>query len=97
METMWLVLIEVVAQTGTPPEPEIGFMNVTTWADSKVTASAKIGQYLESFGWHLVSVEKASVIDEDAECDEVLRDMIERTSTNQNAIILGTFHTYKTN
>jgi hypothetical protein len=98
METMWLVLTEIVAQTGDTPSPsEIGFMNVTTWADSKEAASFKIKQYLESFGWHLVSVEEASVIEEGAEYSEAVMDMIERTRNNPSAIILGTFHTYKTN
>jgi hypothetical protein len=98
METMWLVLTEIVAQTGDPPSPsEIGFMNVTTWASSEEAASSKIQEYLESFGWHLVSVEQASVIEEGAEYSEAVADMIERTRNNPDAIILGTFHTYKTN
>jgi hypothetical protein len=96
METMWLVLTEIVAQTGDPP-PKIGFMNITTWADSEEAASSKIKQYLESFGWHLVSVEEASVIDENADYGEDVGDMIERTRNNSRAIILGTFHTYRTN
>jgi hypothetical protein len=98
METMWLVLTEIVAQTGGPSSPSrIGFMNITTWADSKEAASTKIRQYLESLGWHLVSVDEANVIEEDAEYGEDVAEMIKRTRSNPNAIILGTFHTYKTN
>ena len=76
---------------------EIGFMNITTWANSPESAGEKIRRYLESFGWHLVSVEKADVIDEDSQYGEDVSDMIERTRPNPNAIILGKFHTYKTN
>jgi hypothetical protein len=95
---MWLVLTEIVSRTGDPSSPsKVGFMNITTWADSKEAASTKIRQYLESFGWHLVSVEQADVIEEDAEYGEEVAEMIERTRSNPNAIILGTFHTYKTN
>jgi hypothetical protein len=72
-------------------------MNVTTWADSQETAGVKIQNYLESLGWHLVSVEQAHVVDEERKYGEVELDQIERTRTNPNAIILGTFHTYKTN
>lgn len=98
MEKMWLVLTEIVAQTGElSSRSEIGFMNITTWADSKEKASAKIQKYLESFGWHLISVEEANVIDGGTAYGEEVADMIGRTRVNPDAIILGTFHTYKTN
>ena len=98
METMWLVLTEIVAHTGDQPLPsEIGFMNVTTWADSREAATFKIQQYLKSLDWHLVSVEEANVIEENTVYGEDVADMIDRTRNNPKAIILGTFHTYKTN
>ena len=68
-------------------------MNITTWAESSKTAKVKIERYLESFGWHLVSVEKVDIIDEDYEYGEDVSNMIERTRSNPNAIILATFHT----
>ncbi len=93
-----MLCIELTARTGGDKSPsEIGFMNITTWADSETTAESKIQKYLESFGWNPVSVEKAHVIDEDGKYGEVELDQIERTRNNPNAIILGTFHTYKTN
>jgi hypothetical protein len=94
-----MLCIELIAQTGDDNSPsKIGFMNITTWADSKKTAEAKIQKYVESFGWHLVSVEKAHVVvNEDGKYGEVELDQIDRTRNNPNAIILGTFHTYKTN
>lgn len=72
-------------------------MNITTWADCHETAVDKIREYIESLGWHLVSVEKARVVNEDGKYGEVESDQIERTRHNPNAIILGTFHSYKTN
>ena len=51
---IWMVCIELIAQTGDDGSPEkIGFMNITTWVDSKETAVSKIRDYIESFGWHL--------------------------------------------
>ena len=95
---IWMVCIELSAQTGDNGSPaEIGFMNITTWADSDETAVSKIRQYLESLGWYLISVEKAHVVNEDGEYGNVELVQIERTRSNANAIILGTFHTYKTN
>ena len=97
MERIWLVMVEIVAETDSSSEPKAGFMNITTWADSRRVASSKIERYLNSIGWQLVQVERADVIDEDFRCGDDVADMIERTRNNMNAIILGTFHTYKTN
>jgi hypothetical protein len=93
-----MVCIELIAQTGDDSLPsEIGFMNITTWADSHETAVGKIREYIESLSWHLVSVETAHVVNENREYGEVELDQIERTRNNPDVIILGTFHTYKTN
>ena len=54
MEKMWLILAELVAETKGSSGSEIGFMNITTWADSKEAASSKIEKYLNSLGWHFV-------------------------------------------
>jgi hypothetical protein len=98
MEAIWLVLTEIVAQTGDPPRAsEVGFMNVTTWAESKEAAGTKIRRYLESFGWNLVLIEGASVVEDKGSYGDDVAEMIERTRGNPKAIILGTFHTYRTN
>jgi hypothetical protein len=97
MEAMWLVVAEVIADTEGSSGSRIGFMNITTWAGSRGAASSKIEKYLNSFGWNLVLVEKAEVIDEESEFGDEVAGMVERTRSNPNAIILGTFHTYKTN
>ena len=98
MEKMWLIMVEIIGDSeGSPPKSKIGFMNITTWADAEKAAVLKIENYLKSFGWHLVAVEKADVIDENAEYGDEVIDMIERTRNNSKAIILGTFHTYLTN
>jgi hypothetical protein len=98
MEAIWLVLTEIVAQAEDPPRAsKVGFMNVTAWAHSKEAAGAKIRQYLELFGWNLVSIEEANVVEDEGIYGEDVADMIERTRSNPRAIILGTFHKHKTN
>jgi hypothetical protein len=95
---IWIVCIELTLKTGDENSPsKIGFMNITTWADSQETAVGKIRGYLEAVGWRLISVENSHVVNEDGKYGEVELDQIERTRNNPNAIILGTFHTYKTN
>jgi len=97
METMWLVLAEIISDSEGSSGSKVGFMNITTWADSKEAVSFKIETYLNSFGWHLVVVDKADVVSEQSQYGDEVADMIDRTRDNPNAIILGTFHTYKTN
>jgi hypothetical protein len=97
METMGLVLAEIIADSGGSSASRIGFMNITTWADSKEGAGSKIERYLRSFGWHLVSIDEANIIDEDSGYGDEVTEMINSTRNNPNAIILGSFHTYKTN
>jgi hypothetical protein len=95
---IWMVCIELIAKTGGDGSAaKIGFMNITTWADSDETAVGKIRWYIESLGWHLVSVERAHAVNEEGKYGDGELDQIERTRNNPNAIILGTFHTYKTN
>lgn len=73
-------------------------MNIVTWADSGATAQNKIEEYFARFNWHIVGVEEASPIKEDFIYDsEEFQDMIDRASTNPDAIICGTFHGYKVN
>ncbi len=84
-----MVYIELSARTGEDGSAaEIGFMNVTAWADSDETAVSKIRKYIESLGWHLVLVENAHVVNEDRGCGNVELDQIERTRNNPDAIIL---------
>jgi hypothetical protein len=94
---IWLVCVELVAKARDDQPSEIGFMNITTWAETKEAATSKIEAYLDSLGWHLVQIEKADIVDENFQCGDDVADMIERTRNNTGAIILGTLHTYKTN
>ena len=72
-------------------------MNITTWADSVEAAKEKISAYLSTFDWHLISVDRADQIDDSRDYGEPIAEMLERTRSNPDAIILGTFHTYKEN
>jgi|SRR5580700_1481265 hypothetical protein len=98
MQTMWMVTSEVLVEPGDLPTGSTkAFVNVTTWADSVETAREKLSRYLESFKWHLISIEDAHPIDESRDYGEEVADMIERTRDNPDAIILGRFFSYKEN
>ncbi len=98
MEVMWKLVAEVLVRPGDLPSGVTkAFVPVTTWADSADLAGEKLCQYLESFEWHVISIEAAEPVDETRDYGEEVEDMIERTRTNPKAIILGTFNSYKDN
>jgi hypothetical protein len=99
MSELWNVRAEIMVQ----PEDfasgdTLGFMNIVTWANSAETAQEKIEHYFKSFDWHIVGVEQAKVLDVDHIYEEEeFQGMIERVNANPEAIICGTFHSYKVN
>ena len=98
MTNIWLVTCEILVEPGDMPSGLTkGFVNVTTWADSVEGVREKVTRYLQTFNWHLLSVARAVPIDDSCDYDSEIEDVIERTSTNPQAIILGTFHSYKEN
>lgn len=99
MVQIWKLVVEVLVEPGdTPSGLTKGFMNVTTWADSATSATDKLAKYIVRFKWHIVSVEDARPVADNEEFeDEGMEEMITRTRTNPNAIILGTLHGYKEN
>jgi hypothetical protein len=93
-----LVTAEILVEPGDLPSGSTkGFVNITTWADSIETIREKLSRYLKTFNWHPISIEKAQPIDESHDYGAVIEDMLERTRSNPDAIILGTFHGYKEN
>ncbi len=98
METIWMTTCEVLVEPGDLPSGSTkAFANITTWADSPDTAKVKIARYLESFKWHLISIEDAHPFDESRKYEDDVAEMIEKTKGNPNAIILGRFFSYKEN
>ncbi len=51
---------------------------------------------LESYGWKLLGIDRANPVSDDDDFGKEVEDMLERTKSNPNAIIYGTFHTYPT-
>lgn len=93
--SIWIGTIEITwADEESPTVFRPAFTNVTTWADSAEEFRAKCVRMLESYGWNLLDVDRCAPFDEAAEYSEELHDMIERTRTNPNAIIYGTFYSY---
>jgi hypothetical protein len=95
---MWLVTCEILVEPGDMPSGFTkGFLNIATWAGSTEEVREKLSHYLDTFRWHLLSITRALPIDDSRDYGDEINDMIERASTNPQAIILGTFYSYKEN
>jgi hypothetical protein len=99
MEEIWELRAEVEMTPGHPdlePEYARGFMNIVTWATSAQVAEEKVQQYLDTVHLKLLGVDEATLVDPSLTYGDVMQDAIARTRSNPDAIILGTFHAYKT-
>jgi hypothetical protein len=96
---LWNIRAEIIVQPEDFPSGDTnGFMNIVIWADSAEAAREKIASYFRRFEWHIVRVEEAKVLSLDFVADgDEFQDMLERARSNLDAIICGTFHSYKAN
>jgi hypothetical protein len=96
---LWNIRAEIVVQPDDFPSGDTnGFMNIVTWADTAEAAREKIASYFKQFDWHIVGVEEASILSRDFVPDnEEFQDMLDRARNNSEAIICGTFHSYRVN
>ena len=78
------------------PDYARGFMNIVTWATSAQVAEDKVRKYLDSVHLKLLGVDESTLVDPSLTYGDVMQDAIARTLSNPDAIILGTFHAYKT-
>jgi hypothetical protein len=92
---IWIGTVEISwSEEKTPTMFRPAFTVVTTWATGKEEFREKCARMLESYGWKLLDVERASPVPKDGEFSEEVVDMLERTRTNPSAIIYGTFYSY---
>ena len=92
---IWIGTIEIYfADPATPGIWEPAYTTVTTWACNSEEFSQKCTRMLESHGWKLLGIDRANPVSDEDEFSEETEDMLERTKSNPNAIIYGTFHTY---
>jgi hypothetical protein len=92
---IWIGTVEISwADEKSPNVFRPAFTNITTWARDPEEFREKCIEMLESYGWKLLDIDRASPVDEELTYPEEIEDMLARTRTNPNAIIFGTFHTY---
>jgi len=98
MEQLWRVRAEIEVEPedlGLGPGYTRGFINVVMWAASGQSAEAKLRAYLSTFNWVLLEVEESSPVDRECEAGSELKNLVDKATGNPDAIILGTFHSYR--
>ena len=92
---IWIGTVEISwTNENTPNVFKPAFTVVTTWASNAEEFREKCLRMLESYGWKLIVVERANPVPDDGEFSKEVEDMLERTRSNPNAIIYGTFYSY---
>lgn len=93
---VWVGTIEIsYFDWGTPEIRKNAFTVATTWASDTEEFTAKCRQRLESYGWRLLGVEKANPVSVLCDFSDEVADMLERANVDPNALIFGTFYTYR--
>ena len=92
---IWIGTIEISYFNWDSPDiRKNAFTVVTTWASNVEEFTEKCSRMLEGYGWQLIGIEKAIPAPPDRDFSDEVNDMLERTRSNPNAIIYGTFYTY---
>jgi hypothetical protein len=92
---IWIGTIEISwADEKSPNVFRPAYTVVTTWAANSEEFREKCRRMLEGYGWKLLEVERANPVPAKGAFSEEVEDMLERTKSNPNAIIYGTFYSY---
>jgi len=96
MEELWIVTSEILVQRDYFPSGNTkAFVNVVTWANSSNMAKSKVSRCLESYGWHLISIEDSHPVDDSRIYEEDIAEIIDRVRGDPSAVICGRAFSYK--
>jgi hypothetical protein len=89
---IWIGIVQISYFDGdTPDIRKNAFTVVTTWASDAEEFAEKCQRMSEGHGWNLLGVERASPASTRHDYSNEVKDMLDRTRVNHNAIIYGTF------
>jgi hypothetical protein len=95
---LWIGLIELKPLRRPSSAPAGAFTNIVTWASDKVEFRAKAEIIATELEMYVVETESEEPVTERLKnwsVDEEILDLIERATSKPEAIIYGTFHTYR--
>lgn len=92
---LWIGLVELRPLRKGHRNP--AFTNILTWASDSESFRAKAETIAAELDMYVIGVENEEPLDarrERSKLTEEVEDMLSRASSNPNAIIYGTFHTF---
>jgi hypothetical protein len=97
---LWIGLVEVrpLKDTDILTDAKGAFVNLITWASNAAEFRSNAELVLGKLGLFVVEIENPEPVStrrKTAEFEDEIEDMIARAQSNPNAIIYGTFHTWK--
>ena len=96
--TLWIATCEVSLKPGDIESGRtLAFTNIVTWGQDNEGALENIRAYFAEYRWTLIECETIKPVEDGKDYGDELNDLIERAAGNPNAVIYGTFHTYKPN
>jgi hypothetical protein len=98
MPILWIIRCEISVLPGDLKNGRtLAFTNVITWGETSEEAIEKVRKVSAEYRWIVIGIEDASPVDHDKVYGDDLNDLIDQASTNANAVLFGTFHTYPVN
>jgi|ERR1035437_3456439 hypothetical protein len=98
MAILWIVTCEMSVEPGDLESGDtLAFTNVVTWGDNSEDAVERVRLCSAKYKWTVIGVEKTKPVDQDKDYGDDLSDLIEQATDNPDAILYGTFYSYKPN
>jgi hypothetical protein len=98
MPILWIICFEVSVPPGVLEGGNtLAYTNVVTWGETPEDAVEKVLTICAAYKWTLLNVERVRLIDHGIDYGEELNDLIDQAAENPNAILYGTFFSYKVN
>ena len=95
---LWIATCEVSVEPGVLDSARtVAFTNVVTWGETSEDALARIRNCFTEYQWTFIGCEQIDPVNPEKDYGDSLNDLIDRAKDNPNALIYGTFHTYKPN
>jgi hypothetical protein len=98
MPVLWIVTCEISVEPGDLDTGNtLAFTNIVTWGEGPEDAAEKVRTCSAEYKWIVLGIERVEPVDHDKDYGESLNELIDQASGNPNALLYGTFYSYKVN
>ena len=96
--TLWIVTCEMSVGPGDLKSGDtLAYANVVTWGEGSEEAIERVKTCSAKYKWIVLGIEKTKPADQGTDYGDELNDLIDQATGNPDAILYGTFYSYKIN